>query len=95
VGSETRDFTVGHAALKATSSKVEKHEKVCSDNQHVFISFAFDTFGFLAPETVDLLKRVQNIMSPRSLNVVFRMIGFVIQKGLAAQLVISLPFIHV
>jgi hypothetical protein len=95
VGSETRDFTVGHAALKATSSKVENHKKVCSDNQHVFISFAFDTFGFLAPETVDLLKRVQNIMSPRSLNVVFRMIGFVIQKGLAAQLVISLPFIHV
>jgi hypothetical protein len=44
----TGDFTVGHAALKAASSKVAKHEKRCSDNQHIFISFAFDTFGFLA-----------------------------------------------
>ncbi|MCI67229.1 xylem serine proteinase, partial [Trifolium medium] len=55
----TRDFTVGQAALKAASSKVAKHKKACSDNQHVFISSAFDTFGFLAPEVVDLLRRVQ------------------------------------
>jgi len=57
--------------LKAASSKVVKHEKSCSDNQHVFISFAFDTFGFLTPEGVDLLLRVQrvmnrNVVSPRS-----------------------------
>ncbi|MCI12108.1 ATPase family AAA domain-containing protein, partial [Trifolium medium] len=61
---------------------------------------AFDTFGFLAPEAVDLLRRVQrvmhsNIVSPRSMNVVFKRIGFAIQKGLAAQLVARLPFIHV
>ena len=48
-------FTVGHATLKAASSKVAKHEKACSDNQHAFIPFAFDTFGFLAPEVVDLM----------------------------------------
>ncbi|PNX94523.1 ATPase family aaa domain-containing protein [Trifolium pratense] len=57
-------------------------------------------FGFLAPEAVDLLGRVQkvmhsNIVSPRSMNVVFRRIGFAIQKGLAAQLVARLPSIHV
>jgi len=89
VGLGGRPFTVGHAALKVASSKVVKHEKVCSDNQHVFIPFAFDTFGFLAPEAVDLLHRVQkvvhsNVMTPRSMNVVFTRIGFAIQKGLAA-----------
>jgi len=79
---------------------VAKHEKTCSDNQHAFIPFDFDTFGFLAPETVDLLHKVQkvmhiNVMSPRSINVVFTMIGFVVQKGLATQLVARLPSIQV
>jgi len=85
-------LTVVQAALKAASSKVVKHEKACSYNQHVFIPFVFDTSGFLAPEAVDLLHRVQrvmhnNVMTPRSTNVVFTRIDFVIQKGLAAQLV--------
>ncbi len=97
VGLRTGTFTVGEAALKAASSKVAKHEKACSDNQHAFIPFAFDTFGFLAPEAVDLLERVQrvmhsNIVSPRSMNVVFKRIGVAIQKGVAAQLVARLPF---
>jgi hypothetical protein len=74
---------------KAVSSKTVKHEKVCSDNQHIFILFAFDTFGFLTPEAIDLLKRVQkvmhsDVMSPRSMNVFFQRLNFVIQKGLAA-----------
>ncbi|GKE19558.1 hypothetical protein Tco_1427135 [Tanacetum coccineum] len=90
-------FTVGQDALKAASCKVTKHEKACIENQHVFIPFAFDTFGFLAPEVVELLTRVQrvmnsNVMTPRSINVVFTRIGFAIQKGLAAQLVARLPF---
>jgi hypothetical protein len=100
VGLGVGPFTVGHAALKAASRKVVKHEKACSDNQHTFIPFAFDTFDFLAPEAVDLLHRVQkvmlsNVMSPRSMNVVFTRIGFAIQKGLAAQLVARLPSIQV
>nr|GEZ51745.1 reverse transcriptase domain-containing protein [Tanacetum cinerariifolium] len=49
---------LGQAALKAASCKVTKHEKACIENQHVFIPFAFDTFGFLAPEAVELLSRV-------------------------------------
>jgi hypothetical protein len=36
-----------------------------------------------------------NVVSPRSMNVVFKKIGFAIQKGLAAQLVAHLPFTHV
>jgi hypothetical protein len=77
-----------------------KHEKTCSDNQHVFMPFAFNTFEFLAPEVVYLMKRVQRVMhskvvSPRSTNVVFQRLNFVIQKGLAAQVVVRLPFIQV
>jgi hypothetical protein len=50
------DFIVGRAALKDALSKMAKYEKACPDNQHVFIPFAFDTFGFLALEAVNLLK---------------------------------------
>jgi hypothetical protein len=50
-------FTLKQAALKAASSKITKYKKLCYDNQHVFIPFAFDTFEFLAPETLDLLKK--------------------------------------
>jgi len=62
VGLGVRPFTVGQPALKVVSSKVAKHEKVCSNNQHAFIPFALDTFGFLAPEIVDLLHRVRKVM---------------------------------
>jgi len=49
VGLWIRAFTVGHAALEVAASKVAKHEKMRSNNQHSFMSFAFETFGFLAP----------------------------------------------
>ncbi|GKC06001.1 putative reverse transcriptase domain-containing protein [Tanacetum coccineum] len=92
----SRGFTAGQTALKAASGKVTKQEKACIENQHLFIPFAFVTFGFLAPETVELLNRVQrvmhsNVITPRSMNVVFKRIGFAIQKRLAAQLVARLP----
>jgi hypothetical protein len=35
-----------------------------------------------------------NVVSPKSVNVVFKRIGFAIQKGVAAQLVASLPSKH-
>nr|GEU83964.1 putative reverse transcriptase domain-containing protein [Tanacetum cinerariifolium] len=93
---QLHDPQTGQAALKVASCKVTKQEKACIVNQHVFIPFPFDTFGFLVPETVKLLNRVQrvmhiNIMTPRSTNVVFKRIGFAIQKGLAAQLIAYLP----
>jgi hypothetical protein len=47
VGLRVGDFIVGRTAIKAASSKMTKHEKTCFDNQHIFIPFAFDTFGFL------------------------------------------------
>jgi hypothetical protein len=74
-------------------------EKACSYNLHVFLPYAFDTFGFLTPEDVGLLQRIQkvmnnNVVSPRAMNVVFKRIGFAIQKWVAAQLVVRLPFSH-
>jgi hypothetical protein len=36
-----------------------------------------------------------NIVAPKSMNIVFQKLGFAIQKGLAAQLVVRLPFINV
>jgi hypothetical protein len=81
---------VGRAALKTASSKMTKYEKACSDNQHVFIFFAFDIFNFLTPEAVNLLKRIQNVMHSK-----FQRLDFVIQKSLTAQIVGRLPFIHV
>ncbi|GKD70676.1 hypothetical protein Tco_1324766, partial [Tanacetum coccineum] len=97
VGLRDNGFVAGQAALKAESSKVAKHEKACLENQHVFIPFAFDTFGFLAPEAEEFLNRVQrvvqsNFSTPKTQNFIFSMIGFVIQKGVA-QLVARLSAI--
>ncbi|RHN66079.1 hypothetical protein MtrunA17_Chr3g0086871 [Medicago truncatula] len=58
VGLGVGSFTVGRISLKTASSKIAEHEKAFSDNQHAFIPFVFDTFGFLASEVVDLLHRV-------------------------------------
>nr|GEZ29229.1 auxilin-like protein [Tanacetum cinerariifolium] len=77
VGLSSQGFTAGQTALKAASCKVIKHEKACIKNQHVFIPFVFDTFGFFAPEAVKLLSRVQrvmhsNVVTLRSTDVVFK-----------------------
>nr|GEU97610.1 putative exostosin-like protein [Tanacetum cinerariifolium] len=98
VGFRENGFVAGQAALKAESSKVAKHEKACLENQHVFIPFAFDTFGFLAPKTEKFLNRVQRVVqsncsTPKAQNIIFSRIGFAIQKGVAAQLVARLPAI--
>jgi hypothetical protein len=100
VGLKTETFIAGHTTLKAASSKVVKHEKTFYDNKIAFIQFAFDTFGFLAPDAVSLLQRVQkvmnnNIVSPRATNATFKRIDFAIQKGLAAHLIKRLTFIHI
>lgn len=58
VGLKTNDFTVGQISLEVVSSKLKKYEKTCSYIQHTFIPFAFDTFGFIAPDT-NHLRRFQ------------------------------------
>jgi hypothetical protein len=59
VGLTTENFTARQTALKAASNKVAKHERTCFNNQPAFIRFAFDTFGFFAPDVVNTLERVQ------------------------------------
>ncbi|GJS27562.1 putative reverse transcriptase domain-containing protein [Tanacetum coccineum] len=98
VGLRDNGFAAGQATLKAKSSNVVKHEKTCLENQYVFIPFAFDTFGFLAPEAEEFFTRVQrvvqsNFSTPTTQNFIFSRIGFAIQKGVAAQLVARLPAI--
>lgn len=65
-------------------------------NQHTLIHFVFDTFGFLALNDLELLNSVQqvmhnNVMTPKSMDVVSKIISFVIQKRLMTQLVDRLP----
>ncbi|KAF5800885.1 hypothetical protein HanXRQr2_Chr06g0241771 [Helianthus annuus] len=96
VGLRENGFVAGLAARKAESKKVDKHAKACAENQHVFIPFAFDTFGSLTPEAINFLTRVQRVIhsncsTPRGQGFVFGRLGFAIQKGLAAQLVARLP----
>ncbi|GJZ04939.1 urease isoform X1 [Tanacetum coccineum] len=62
VGLSSRGFTVGQAALKAVSCKLTKHEKACIENQHVFIPFASDIFGFLTLEAMELLTRLRSLL---------------------------------
>ena len=98
VGLRDHGFVAGHAITKAEAGKVAKHEKACIENQHVFVPFAFDTFGALAPDAVRFLKRVQQVVSSNTAHVkgqnfVFSRVGFAIQKGVAAQLVARLPTI--
>ncbi|MFS8005575.1 putative exostosin [Helianthus anomalus] len=98
VGLRDHGFVAGQAITKAEAGKVAKHEKACIENQHVFVPFAFDTFGALAPDAVRFLKRVQQVVSSNTAHVkgqnfVFSRVGFAIQKGVAAQLVARLPAI--
>nr|GEW95801.1 auxilin-like protein [Tanacetum cinerariifolium] len=86
MGLRSHGFTEGQATLKPTSCKVTKHEKACIENQHVFIPFEFETFSFLSPEAIELLSRVQqvmhdNVMTPRSTNVVFNLLALQFNKG--------------
>ncbi|KAJ0624690.1 hypothetical protein HanIR_Chr01g0045771 [Helianthus annuus] len=96
VGLRENGFVPGLAARKAESKKVDKNAKACAENKHVFIPFAFDTFGSLAPEAINFLTRVQRVIhsncsTPRGQGFVFGRLEFAIQKGLAAQLVARLP----
>jgi len=85
---------VGHTTLKVTSSQVAKYDKMVSDNEHAFISFTFDTIDFLALETNGLRKRIQMIMysNVMSMNLVFMMIDFTIQKRVSGAVCCSSDF---
>ncbi|KAJ0469798.1 hypothetical protein HanRHA438_Chr14g0667031 [Helianthus annuus] len=96
VGLRENRFVAGQAARKAESKKVDKHAKACAENQHVFVPLAFDTFGSLAPEAIQFMTRVQQVIhnncsASGGWGFVFDRLGFAIQKRVAAQLVAHLP----
>jgi hypothetical protein len=73
-------FNVEQTTFKTALSKVGKHEKTCSDNQHVLYYLCLT---LLAPEIVSLLRRVQMVMhsdvgSHRSMDIVFKRVDFAI-----------------
>jgi hypothetical protein len=89
VGLMTENFTIWQATLKVASSKVPKHERTCYNNQH----------DFLALDVVNILKKLQrfmhnNVISSRSLDIVFKRICFSIKK-ISDELIIRLSFIQV
>jgi hypothetical protein len=95
-GIKDPDFYGGQIALKVVSNKVTK--RVLTINMLLY--YLRLTLVFLAPEVVRFLQRVENVMhnnivSHRSMNIIFKRIDFPIQNGLAAQLVTKLSFIHV
>jgi hypothetical protein len=79
-------FIVGQKTFKVTLSKVIKHEKTCFNYQHVFISFVFDTFGFVALDAANLPQKIQrvkhnNVVSPKSINITFKRIILPFRMG--------------
>lgn len=85
VGVRTGGFTMSQATLKVASNEAAKHTKTCSNNQHTFIPFAFDTLDFLVIETVDLIEKIQrlihnNVIFPPAMNIIFNIIDFTIQN---------------
>jgi hypothetical protein len=59
----------------------------------------FDTFGFLASDAVNILKKLQRVMhnnaiSSKSLDVVFKRICFTIKKKISNELIVHLFFIQ-
>ncbi|GJY41681.1 hypothetical protein Tco_0428951 [Tanacetum coccineum] len=72
--------------------------KACLDSfgEHAVHCKELPGFKYRHDMAVELLSRVQwvmhnNVMTPRSTDVVFKRIGFVIQKGLSVQHVARLP----
>jgi hypothetical protein len=56
-GLKTVDFIIGQTTSKAASIIVVKYERACSDNQHEFIPYVFDTLDFLAPDHCEYFER--------------------------------------
>ncbi|KAL5714452.1 hypothetical protein ACHQM5_016415 [Ranunculus cassubicifolius] len=89
-------FEVHKALENATRKKYAKHDKACQEGGYEFIPFGFTTFGGLSEEAIDLLSRVekvahQHLVCYKSTKFVFHRLGFLIQKGIAAQIVSRLP----
>ncbi|KAL5717905.1 hypothetical protein ACHQM5_010858 [Ranunculus cassubicifolius] len=76
--------------------KYDKHDKACQDGGFEFLPFGFTSFGCLCEEAIDFMTRVEKVAHShlvcyKSTKFVFHRLGFLIQKGIAAQIVSRLP----
>ncbi|KAL5723796.1 hypothetical protein ACHQM5_007146 [Ranunculus cassubicifolius] len=80
----------------ASKKKFEKHELACSKAGYEFIPFCFTTFGGMGEEAKEFMKRVEKVthhhlVCYNSTKFVLHRLSFMIQKGVAAQIVSRLP----
>ncbi|KAL5702989.1 25S rRNA (cytosine(2278)-C(5))-methyltransferase [Ranunculus cassubicifolius] len=79
VGHNGGPFDRDKGLKMAVKKKYEKHETSCNKSGYEFIPFGFTSFGGLCEEAREFMKRV------------LKRLTFMIQKGVAAQIVSRLP----
>lgn len=88
VGIRNNEFIASHLSRRNQAKLVNK-KNASLENQHVFIHFAFDTFGFLVIEFAvfqNMVKRVvhSKFSASKTQSIDFSRIGLAIQKRIAA-----------
>nr|GEV60014.1 hypothetical protein [Tanacetum cinerariifolium] len=90
------DCVPGCAVIDAAQRKRVKYEAKCAAIGYGFLPFSFSSFRKLEGDAITLLKRIQKFsmthdVGARAAIHIFDGIGFVIAKGVGAQLVSRLP----
>jgi hypothetical protein len=94
------DFTPGGAVARAAANKLQYYRVHLSRQppRVVFRPFAFDTFGGLHGDAVELLQRLQGVVSQAALlhedmawYSTVRRVGFTIARAVGRQLATRLP----
>nr|GEW13603.1 hypothetical protein [Tanacetum cinerariifolium] len=90
------DFVPVRAVIDAAQCKRVKYEAKCAAIGYGFLPFSFSSLVELEGDVVTLLKRIRKFSMTQDVGAsaaihIFNMIGFVIAKGVGAQLVSRLP----
>ncbi|GJW46932.1 hypothetical protein Tco_0078578, partial [Tanacetum coccineum] len=90
------DFVPGRAVIDAAQRKRVKYEAKCAAIGYGFLPFSFSSLGELEGDAVTLLKWIRKFSMTQDVGAraaihIFNRIGFVIAKGVGAQLVSRLP----
>ncbi|KAL5708293.1 hypothetical protein ACHQM5_019103 [Ranunculus cassubicifolius] len=95
-GSGVCSFVPGIAITNAVAKKRKKYESKCALSGYSFSTFAFTTFGELGADALVFLSRVtqaaQSLATSSKVGAfIYHRIGFALNKGVGAQLVVRLP----
>nr|GFB23715.1 hypothetical protein [Tanacetum cinerariifolium] len=90
------DFAPGRAVIDAAQRKRVKYEAKCATIGYGFLPFSFSSLGELEKDAVTLLKRIQKFSMAQDIRArtvvhIFNRIGFVVAKGVRAQIASRLP----